>query len=100
MRTCREGDWVEIRVADTGTGISAANRPKIFEPFFTTKDVGRGTGQGLAMVYGSVINRHVGSVTFETEVGRGTTFIVRLPLRPKAETVQAAPAEEKRNSTP
>jgi signal transduction histidine kinase len=66
---------------DTGTGIPEAARPKIFEPFFTTKDVGKGTGQGLAMVYGSIVNQHGGNVTFETETGRGTTFIIRLPLK-------------------
>ncbi len=80
IRTRRDGDHVEIRVSDTGTGIPEAIRPKIFEPFFTTKDVGRGTGQGLAIVYGSIVKKHNGSVTFETETGKGTTFIVRLPL--------------------
>jgi signal transduction histidine kinase len=85
VQTRREGNFVEIRVSDTGTGIPEASRPKIFEPFFTTKEVGKGTGQGLTMVYGSVVKRHGGTVTFETEVGRGTTFIVRLPLKPKVE---------------
>jgi len=76
---------VEIRVADTGTGIPEAMRSKIFEPFFTTKAVGKGTGQGLAMVYGTVVKRHGGTVTFESTVGKGTTFIVRLPLKTKSE---------------
>ena len=86
------GDQVEIRIIDTGTGIAEANRTKIFEPFFTTKDVGRGTGQGLTMVYGSVVNRHGGTVSFETELGRGSTFIIRLPLKPAREPVAAQPA--------
>jgi signal transduction histidine kinase len=83
VQSRRLGDEVEVRVIDTGTGIPEAARPKIFEPFFTTKGVGRGTGQGLAMVYGSIVNRHGGTVTFETEVGKGTAFIIRLPLKPK-----------------
>jgi PAS domain S-box-containing protein len=81
VQTRHDGDQVEVRVMDTGTGIPEAARPKIFEPFFTTKDVGKGTGQGLAMVYGSIVNQHGGNVTFETETGRGTTFIIRLPLK-------------------
>jgi signal transduction histidine kinase len=93
VQTRPRGEAVEIRVVDTGTGIAEGHRPKIFEPFFTTKDVGRGTGQGLTMVYGCIVNRHGGTVTFETEVGRGTSFIVRLPLKPKMETAAtSAPA--------
>lgn len=86
VRTQGDGDHVEVRVTDTGTGIPEAVRPKIFEPFFTTKDVGKGTGQGLAMVYGSIVKQHGGTVTFETECGRGTTFIMRLPLKPKVDS--------------
>ena len=82
MQTRRDGDHVEVRVTDTGTGIPEAARSKIFEPFFTTKDVGKGTGQGLAMIYGSIVKRHGGTVTFETETGRGTTFTIRLPIKP------------------
>jgi signal transduction histidine kinase len=91
VKTRLDVDHVEVRVTDTGTGIPEAVRSKIFEPFFTTKDVGKGTGQGLAMVYGSVVNRHGGAVTFETEVGRGTTFIVRLPLKLRAEPEAVPP---------
>lgn len=82
LQTRRDGDHVEVRVTDTGTGIPEAARPKIFEPFFTTKEVGKGTGQGLAMIYGSIVKRHGGTVSFETEPGKGTTFIIRLPLKP------------------
>lgn len=71
---------VEIRVADTGTGIPEAVRGKVFDPFFTTKSVGRGTGQGLAIAYNSIVARHGGDLSFETETGRGTTFIIRIPL--------------------
>lgn len=84
VQTRQDGDQVEVRVADTGTGIPAGLRSRIFEPFFTTKDVGKGTGQGLSIVYGCIVKRHGGTVTFETEAGQGTTFIIRLPLKPQA----------------
>jgi PAS domain S-box-containing protein len=71
---------VEIRVRDTGTGIPADLHQRIFEPFFTTKPVGRGTGQGLALAHAVVVHRHGGRIWFETESGRGTTFVVRLPI--------------------
>jgi two-component system NtrC family sensor kinase len=70
---------VEIAVADTGGGIPEAVRDRIFDPFFTTKEVGRGTGQGLALAYNVVVERHGGELTFDTLLGTGTTFRVRLP---------------------
>lgn len=73
-------DHVEIRVKDSGTGIPQEIRNKIFDPFFTTKPVGKGTGQGLSLAYRIVVERHKGTIDFETEVGKGTTFVVRLPL--------------------
>lgn len=82
VQTRREGEWVEIRIGDTGTGIPEAVRGRIFEPFFTTKEVGKGTGQGLAIAHTVVVRKHGGTITFETETGRGTTFIIRLPLAP------------------
>lgn len=83
------GDWVEIRISDTGTGIPEAIRSKIFDPFFTTKQVGKGTGQGLAYAH-SVVEKHKGIVTFETEEGKGTTFIIRLPLHQEEQAKEAA----------
>lgn len=80
IRTKRDGDWVEIRVSDTGTGIAEEHREKIFDPFFTTKPVGKGTGQGLTIARSVIVGKHGGQIAFETEVGRGTTFIVRLPI--------------------
>ncbi len=80
VRTLRDGPWAEIRVEDTGTGISEEIRDRVFDPFFTTKDVGQGTGQGLAITHAIVAEKHGGTIRFETEVGRGTTFIVRLPI--------------------
>jgi PAS domain S-box-containing protein len=77
----REG-WAEIHISDTGGGIPEHVRDKIFDPFFTTKEVGRGTGQGLTLARSIVVDRHVGTLTFTTESGKGTTFVVRLPLDP------------------
>ncbi len=82
VRTRQDGDWVDIRITDSGTGIPEHARGKIFEPFFTTKEVGKGTGQGLAIARSVVVDKHGGTITFETESGKGTTFIVRLPLTP------------------
>jgi signal transduction histidine kinase len=70
-----------ITVRDTGTGIPDAIRPRIFDPFFTTKEVGKGTGQGLSIAWSMVNEQHGGELTFDTEVGRGSTFRVRLPVR-------------------
>jgi two-component system NtrC family sensor kinase len=72
---------LEIRVSDDGTGIPAAIRDKIFDPFFTTKAVGKGTGQGLAIVYSTVVDKHEGTIHCESEEGVGTTFVLRLPLQ-------------------
>ena len=80
VSTRRDGDWAEVRVSDTGAGIPERVRDSIFTPFFTTKPVGKGTGQGLAIARSVVVDKHGGTISFESEVGRGTTFIVRLPL--------------------
>ena len=80
VSTHRDGDWAEIRVRDTGTGIPEAVRSRIFTPFFTTKEVGRGTGQGLAIAHAVVVKKHGGTLEFETEEGQGTTFIIRMPI--------------------
>jgi signal transduction histidine kinase len=80
IKTLKEGDLVRIDIADTGSGIPEAIRQRIFEPFFTTKEVGRGTGQGLAIARSIVVTKHHGSLTFESEVGKGTTFTIRLPI--------------------
>jgi two-component system NtrC family sensor kinase len=80
LRTSRDGDGVRIDITDTGSGIPEPIRHRIFDPFFTTKEVGKGTGQGLAIARSTVVTKHHGSLTFETEVGKGTTFTIRLPI--------------------
>lgn len=84
---------VEIRVTDTGGGIREDIRARVFEPFFTTKEVGRGTGQGLAMAHATIVGRHGGDISFESDLGGGTTFIVRLPTE-ETSRLAAPPARE------
>jgi signal transduction histidine kinase len=83
IRTRRDGDCVQVDVADDGPGIPEETRPRVFEPFYTTKAVGSGTGLGLDTARRIVEEGHGGSITFDTS-GAGTTFHVRLPVRPAA----------------
>jgi two-component system, NtrC family, sensor kinase len=80
ISTRQERKWVAIRISDTGTGIPEHLRNRIFDPFFTTKPVGQGTGQGLAVAHSVVVEKHGGSIDIESEEGKGTTFILRLPI--------------------
>ena len=86
VSTKQQGDWAEVRVRDSGTGIPEPAREKIFDPFFTTKGVGRGTGQGLAIARSVIVDKHGGTISFETELGKGTVFIIRIPVRPASKT--------------
>ncbi|GFK95185.1 Sensor protein ZraS [Fundidesulfovibrio magnetotacticus] len=79
ISTARDGDWMEITVGDTGVGIPRENLERIFDPFFTTKEVGKGTGQGLAIVH-SVVSRHGGAIRLDSTPGEGTRFTLRFPL--------------------
>jgi signal transduction histidine kinase len=80
ISSTRSQTHVEVRVYDTGPGVAEQARARVFDPFFTTKEVGRGTGQGLAIARAIVREKHRGTISFETETGKGTTFVVRLPL--------------------
>jgi PAS domain S-box-containing protein len=80
VRSFRHGDDVVVSIADDGTGIPEEIRDRIFDPFFTTKDVGKGTGHGLALARSVVVERHLGTLTFDSASGQGTTFYVRLPI--------------------
>ncbi len=90
IRTRLDGPCAEIRVEDTGPGVADDIRSRVFDLFFTTKEVGRGTGQGLSLARAIVVEKHGGTINFETEVGRGTTFIVRLPIDGCSSSVGAA----------
>lgn len=70
----------EIRISDTGCGMTEGIKKKIFDPFFTTKEVGKGTGQGLAISHTVIVERHKGTIDVESELGKGTTFIICLPI--------------------
>jgi PAS domain S-box-containing protein len=81
VRTVAEDGFVRISISDTGCGIPETIRARIFDPFFTTKEVGRGTGQGLSIARNVIVKGHGGRLDFETEIGKGTTFHVRLPIQ-------------------
>ncbi|MBZ5578774.1 MAG: PAS domain-containing protein [Acidobacteriia bacterium] len=87
ISTRQKESMLEVRVTDTGTGIPESIQSKVFDPFFTTKPVGKGTGQGLAIAHAVIVQKHHGSLTFESGPGRGTTFVIRLPLECELETV-------------
>lgn len=89
VKTHRDGDDVVISVGDTGAGIPDRIQGKMFDPFFTTKDVGRGTGQGLPIAR-AIVTKHRGTLTFQTRLGVGTTFFLRIPIRPAPATTQVA----------
>ena len=77
-----DDDWVCVEITDTGKGISKAHLKRIFDPFFTTKPVGKGTGLGLSLAYG-IVNKHGGRIEVDSDVGKGTSFRVWLPVNSK-----------------
>lgn len=83
----RRDNWAEITIRDTGTGIPEHVRARMFDPFYTTKDVGRGTGQGLAITRSVIVDKHNGTIDCKTEPGKGTTFIIRLPISGEQHTL-------------
>ncbi|MEM7379414.1 MAG: ATP-binding protein, partial [Pseudomonadota bacterium] len=91
VSTRHEGDNVVIEIGDNGCGMPESVKEKIFNPFFTTKEVGRGTGQGLAIAYDIVVNRHGGALRVESEAGVGTRFLIELPV---GQVEQATPFED------
>ena len=80
IRTRAKDDFVEIRISDTGAGIPEKIQTRIYDPFFTTKEVGKGTGQGLAISRSVIVDKHGGTLSFETQEGKGTSFFIQLPV--------------------
>jgi len=81
IATLREGNSVVIEIEDNGPGMDETVKARIFEPFYTTKSVGAGTGLGLYISYFIIVENHKGSITVESVPGKGTNFIIRLPLQ-------------------
>ena len=77
--------WVRVCVTDNGGGMPESVRARIFDPFYTTKEVGKGTGQGLAISRDVIVTKHGGTLSCETTEGEGTTFIIELPLEQHGE---------------
>jgi signal transduction histidine kinase len=80
VSTSKSGPWAKIIISDTGIGIPEEIISHIFDPFFTTKGVGKGTGQGLAITYSAVVDKHGGTIDVESTVGEGSVFTICLPL--------------------
>jgi PAS domain S-box-containing protein len=93
VKTRADGEWAVVEIADTGAGMPPHVQQRIFEPFFTTKEVGKGTGQGLAIAHNVIVDKHAGTIKVVSSPGAGTTFIIRLPIGgAKNEPEQAAGA--------
>lgn len=80
IKTENAGEFINIYIQDTGNGIPDSIKDKIFDPFFTTKEVGKGTGQGLAISYSVIVDKHNGKLSFISQQGKGTTFKIELPV--------------------
>jgi PAS domain S-box-containing protein len=94
ISTRRNGKFAEVRISDTGAGIPHDVQSRIFEPFFTTKGVGRGTGQGLAIARNVIVDKHGGDIAVESEIGKGTSLFVRLPIEPASSTSEPVDSHE------
>lgn len=90
ITTSTEGDFAAIRITDSGGGMEEDVKKRVFDPFFTTKEVGKGTGQGLSIAHNVIITKHQGTITIDSEVGKGSTFVIRLPLKEIPEDTQQA----------
>ena len=80
VRTRSDGEWAIVEISDTGSGMPPHVQQRIFDPFFTTKEVGKGTGQGLAIAHNVIVDKHGGTIKVTSAPGAGTTFIIRLPI--------------------
>jgi PAS domain S-box-containing protein len=93
VRTWHDAEWACVDVEDNGCGIPDAVRDKIFDPFFTTKEVGKGTGQGLALARSTVVDKHGGEIGLRSRVGGGTTFTIKLPRKQLDSSFEATSRE-------
>jgi signal transduction histidine kinase len=84
VSTALDGDTALIRISDNGCGVPPENLSKLYDPFFTTKEVGRGTGQGLAITHSILVDKHGGDISVQSTVGLGTEFTLRLPTGGRA----------------
>ena len=100
IATRHDETHAEIQIRDTGTGMPDEVVARIFDPFFTTKEVGKGTGQGLALVYHVVTKRHDGTISVDTAQGQGTTFTIRIPLVPTSPPRSSDPVREQARARP
>lgn len=80
IRTSHKEGRILISITDNGTGIPEKIRSRVYDPFFTTKEVGKGTGQGLAIAHKTIVEKHGGKLWFETEINKGTTFYIEVPV--------------------
>jgi two-component system NtrC family sensor kinase len=80
VKTRADGEWAVVEISDSGSGMPAHVQQRIFEPFFTTKEVGKGTGQGLAIAHNVIVDKHAGTIKVVSAPGAGTTFVIRLPI--------------------
>ncbi|MBU1140268.1 MAG: HAMP domain-containing histidine kinase, partial [Proteobacteria bacterium] len=94
IETCHQGDKIAITVADTGTGIPDSIKNRIFDPFFTTKEVGRGSGQGLAIARTIIHDQHQGTLSYTSTPGQGTTFSIHLPAESPDKSKKPTPQED------
>ncbi|MCL5990741.1 MAG: ATP-binding protein, partial [Bacteroidetes bacterium] len=88
IETKSDGDFVYIIIQDNGRGIPQEIQSRIFDPFFTTKEVGKGTGQGLAIAHDIIVNKHNGEISIDSEIGMGTTFTLKLPIHSKQDSLK------------
>jgi two-component system NtrC family sensor kinase len=93
ISTRRSDDQVQITVADDGPGMTEDVQRRVFDPFFTTKDVGKGTGQGLALAHATIVRKHGGTIDVHSTPGQGTTFVITLPVDPDPAEAAETPAE-------
>jgi len=87
IKTGLYDDWAEISISDNGSGIPDKIKNSIFDPFFTTKEVGKGTGQGLALVRNVIVEKHAGTINIESKINEGSEFIIRLPMKNESENI-------------